>query len=149
MAAPDAAQIKENIERTGQPPPGMNWMEEQYVKYGNNLGNYHPAPIVGTDSFASIYQSDNITPDERLKFFNYSIPRAGANDRKKMQQYKPKGIDYKMYGDRFHQGAVLEDKERLVEFSRVHGETSADEIRGQRIRGIMQGNFTNTFPCEG
>jgi len=111
------------------------------------LGNFHPAPIVGTNSMASVYKSDNITPEEYLKFHNYQS--SGAGGQKRMMKYRPKGIDYKLYGDRFHQGAVLEDKERLVEFSRVHGETSADEIRGQRIRGLMQGNFSNTFPCEG
>lgn len=127
-----------------QPAAGLNYMEEQYVKYGRNLGNYHPAPIVGTDSMASVYKSDSFTPEEYNKFFNYRN-RHGP-DRREFIKYKPKGIDYKMYGDRFHQATVLEDKERLVEYSRRHGDTRIDEAR-QSKRGIMEGNFSNTFPC--
>ena len=55
-----------------QPLQGMNWMEEQYVKYGNNLGNYHPPPIVGTNSMASVYKTHNLTPAEHL-FFQLAI----------------------------------------------------------------------------
>jgi len=131
------------------PLVGLNWMEEQYLKYGHNLGNYHPVPIIGTDSMASVYKTDNMTPDEYTKFFNWRHPRAHGDDRKQMQRYRPKGLSYKLHGDRFHQTSVLEDKERLVEFTRNHGTTSANAIRNQRNRGIQQGNWSNTFPCEG
>jgi len=129
------------------PVSGLNYMEEQYVKYGNNLGNYHPPPIIGTDSMASVYKSHNLTPAEQEYFFNWQS--SGAGGQPKMLKYKPRGIDYKLYGDRFHQGAVLEDHERLVEYTRNHGTTSANQIRNQRIRGIQQGPWSNTFPCSG
>ena len=133
-----------------QPVKGLNYMEEKYLKYGHNLGNYHPAPIVGTDSMASVYaHGENMTPEEYNKFFNWQHPRSHADDRKKMIRYKPKGISYKLHGDRFHQTSVLEDKERLVEFSRRHGTTSADEIRNQKTRGRNQGNWSNTYLCSG
>jgi len=134
------------------PPKGMNYMEEQYVKYGFNLGNYHPAPIVGTDSMASIYAgNENLTPQEYQKFFNWKHPRAHGDDRKPMIRYRPKGISYKLYGDRFHQASVLEDKERLVEFSRRHGTTSANQIRNQNRPDLSanEGNFSNTFLSSG
>jgi hypothetical protein len=143
------AQEEYNDDPAIQPVQGLNYMEEQYVKYGFNLGNYHPVPIVGTDSMANVYKSHNLTPAEHNYFFNWRGSRAHGDDRKMMKQYRPKGNSYKMYGDRYHQTSVLEDKERLVEFSRVHGSTSADQIRNQRDRGIQQGNWSNTFPCEG
>ena len=134
-----------------QPQQGLNWMEEQYVKYGNNLGNYHPAPIVGTDSMASVYKSHNLTPEEHRQFFNWQASRAHGDDRKMMKQYRPKGISYKLHGDRFHQTSVLEDKERLVEFSRRHGSTSAGQIRNQYRPDLSanEGNFSNTFLSSG
>lgn len=132
-----------------QPVKGLNYMEEQYIAYGNNLGNYHPAPIVGTDSMASIYQSHNMTPSEYSYFHNWKT--SGAGGQKKMIRYKPKGIDYKLHGDRFHQGAVLEDKERLVEYSRRHGTTSAGQIRNQHRPDLAanEGNWSNTFLSSG
>lgn len=135
-----------------QPPKGLNYMEEQYVKYGYNLGNYHPAPIIGTDSMASVYKSQNLTPAEYTYFFNWRGSRAHGDDRKMMEKYRPKGIDYKLYGDRSHPGAgVLEDKERLVEFSVVSGITSANQIRNQNRPDLAayEGNFSNHFLCEG
>ena len=51
-----------------QPPKGLNYMEEQYFKYGINA-NYHPQPIIGTNLVRGL--SDNMTPDEYNKFFNY------------------------------------------------------------------------------
>jgi hypothetical protein len=143
---------EEMIERGEiQPPKGMNWMEEQYVKYGNNLGNYHPAPIVGTDSMASVYKSHNLTPDEYQYFKNWRGSKSHGDDRKMMKKYKPKGISYKLHGDRFHQASVLEDKERLTEFSRRHGTTSANQIRNQNRPDLAanEGNFSNTFLSSG
>ncbi len=144
-----AAQPDTTDQNKYQPPVGMNYMEEQYLKYGNNLGNYHPAPIVGTDSMASVYASDNMTPDEYTHFHNWKT--SGAGGQKRLAVYRPKGIDYKLHGDRFHQGAVLEDKERLVEYSRVHGTTSADQIRNQRRPDLAanEGNFSNTYLSSG
>jgi len=132
-----------------QPVAGLNWMEEQYLKYGHDLGNYQPHPIIGTNSMASVYKSHNLTPDEHAYFFNWRGSRAHGDDRSMMAKYRPKGIDYKLYGDRFHQGSVLEDKEKLVENTRNHGTTSANEIRNQRIRSIQQGPWSNVFPCSG
>jgi len=137
-----------NDDKGVEPIKGLNWMEEQYVKYGNNLGNYHPVPIMGTDSMASVYKSHNMTPEERMHFGNWRGSGGGPGQHK-MMHYRPKGIDYKMYGDRFHQGSVLEDKEKLVENTRNHGTTSANEIRNQRIRSIQQGPWSNVFPCSG
>ena len=132
-----------------QPSKDLNYMEEQYLKYGNNLGNFHPAPIIGTNSMASVYKSDRFTPAENLMFYNYQATNGPT--REKFDKYKPKGIDYKLHGDRFHQGAVLEDKERLVEYSRRHGTTSADQIRNQNRPDLSanEGNFSNTFLSSG
>ena len=131
-----------------QPPPGLNYIEEQYFKYGINA-NYHPAPIIGTDIVQGL--NHNMTPEEYNKFFNYQRPRAGADDRTMEAKYKPKGIDYKMYGDRYHKGSVLEDSEKLVENSRISGITSADQIRNTNRPDLNanEGNFSNTFLSSG
>jgi hypothetical protein len=132
-----------------QPPAGLNYMEEQYVKYGRNLGNYHPAPIVGTNIVQGI--TDNMTPEEYNKFFNHQRPQGGNGDRKMTKRYKAKGIDYKMYGDRYHKGSVLEDKEKLVENSTMSGITSANQIRNTNRPDLNanEGNFSNTFLSSG
>jgi len=132
-----------------QPPAGLNYMEEQYFKYGISA-NYHPVPIVGTDLVQGLHH--NMTPSEYTKFFNYQRPQGGLGSRQMNARYKPKGIDYKMYGDRYHRGAgVLEDKERLVEFSRRSGITTADQIRNTSRPDLNanEGNFSNTFLSSG
>jgi len=133
-----------------QPQKGMNYMEEQYVKYGMNLGNYHPVPIMGTDSMASVYKSHNMTPEERSHFGNWRGSGGGVGQHE-MMKYIPKGIDYKMYGDRFHKATVLEDSERLVENSVVSGITSADQIRNTYRPDLAanEGNWSSSFLSSG
>jgi len=131
-----------------QPPQGLNYIEEQYFKYGIGA-NYHPQPIVGTDIVQTL--GDNMTPGEYNLFFNHKRPQGGQGNRTMEQRYKPKGIDYKMYGDRFHQATVLEDSERLVERSRMSGLTTANQIRRTNRPDLdaNEGPFSNTFLSSG
>ena len=121
----------------------MSHMEEQYVKYGYDLGNFVPDAIIGTDHMASVYQSDAMTPDEYSMFFNWNLPDPRGG---KQLMNRPKGIESRGFDETMRNANVLAEKERSFEFSRRHGDTVTDRIR-QSDRHVNEGNFSNTFLC--
>lgn len=100
-------------------PEGMNYMEEQFILYGHDLGNYKPTPIVGTDHMSSVYHnSDTLTPDEYSYFFNWQHPLIPGG--KKFARNRPKGTSH-LYDETHLHHNVLAEKDRKIEFSRIHG----------------------------
>jgi len=135
-------------------------MIKQWKKLANNLTIVYKTMAQAHENQDAINRGEvqppeglnsNMTPEEYNKFFNHQRPSGSQGDRQMQQRYKPKGIDYKMYGDRYHRGSVLEDKERLVEYSRMTGITTANQIRGTNRPDLNanEGNFSNTFLSSG
>ena len=94
-------------------------MEEQYVKYGHDLGNYKPQPIIGTDMMSSVYHnSETLTPAEYDYFFNWQHPVVPGG--KKFARARPKGQN-KFYDQTHLHGNILAEHEKSFELTRTHG----------------------------
>jgi len=101
-------------------PEGLNYMEEQFVKYGNDLGNYKPQPIIGTDMYSSVYTNhETLTPAEYDMFFGWQHPQIPGG--KSFARNKPSGHKGSFYDTTHLHANVLAEKDRKYEFTRQHG----------------------------